>query len=127
MNSKESSDCYSYGNYYVRDIPELIADEKISKIKVNYYHTVVFDFGGDYKGMRNEPDRYEYYQGEDKIPEVKYNTFNNKSGWIAFSFNCPTREKAEKIAQDKYYIFLQKYNETGSYHLAAKFIGATKI
>ena len=38
-----------------------------------------------------------------------------------------TREKAEKIAQDKYAEFLNYYMETGDYNEAAKLIGAKHI
>lgn len=114
---------YYYDNYYVVKIPKIEAD--VSNIKLKYYHEIIFDFD---TGMRNEPNRYSYYIGEKNKPlTIQYNVFANKKGWILFKLTCETRQKAEKIAQDKYAEFLTYYNETGSYHKAAKLIGAEKI
>ena len=108
-----------YDKYYVKNLPEITAD--VSDISLRYYHEVVFDFK---RGMRNEPDRYEYYIGERKPSKTVYNVFPSGDGWIAFSFDCDKRDRAEKIAQDKYYIFMNYYKETGSYEIAAQTIGA---
>lgn len=113
---------WSYDEYYVEDLKKINAN--VSDIRLNYYHEVMFDFN---TGMRNEPDRYKYYQGNDKAPITRYNVFSSGDGWISFSFNCQLREKAEKIAQDKYATFIYWYNETGSYHEAAKVVGAVHI
>jgi hypothetical protein len=108
--------------YYYKELPLIKAD--VSNVKINYYHCVVFDF--EY-GMRNDPDGYEYYTGEPKKPQTIYNLFRDNQGWISFQFNCETREKAEKIAQDKYAEFLNYYHETGSYKKAAELIGAKEF
>lgn len=118
LNQKENE----WDEYYVKNLPEI--DEDVKDVKLKYYHQVVFDFD---KGMRNEPDRYEYYIGEDRAPESIYNTFGKDSGWVSFSFNCNSRKRAEKIAQDKYYIFISKYKEFGTYNLAAQACGVTKV
>jgi hypothetical protein len=111
-----------YDKYYIMPLSKINA--KIPDIKLNYFHTVVFDFNN---GMRSEEDRYDYYIGEDKPSFTKYNVFKNNDGWISFSFNGKSREKAEKIAQDKYTEFLQYYSELESYDEAAKLIGAKHV
>lgn len=105
-----------YDSYYTLEIDKL--NVKISDVKLKYYHEVVFDFG---IGMRKEPDRFEYYIGEDKQSQIKYSSI-----WITFKFNCETREKAEKIAQDKYSQLLQYYSENNSYTESAKLLGAVR-
>jgi hypothetical protein len=105
---KNSKNNYGWNQYYVVDINHIYTDVK--DIKLKYYHTVTFDFD---IGMRNEPYRYNYYVGEDRKPYAKYNTFKDGSGWVSFSFNCEDREKAEKIAQDKYFQFLAYKSEFG--------------
>lgn len=102
-----------YDSYYVVKIDKL--NVKMADVKLKYYHEVVFDFG---KGMRKEPDRFEYYIGEDRQPKITYSSM-----WICFNFNCETREKAEKIAQDKYAQLLHYYSENNSYTESAKLLG----
>ena len=106
LKNKENDD--EWGRYYVIDINNIYADVK--DVKLKYYHEVVFDFN---KGMRNEPDRYEYYIGEDKKPTNRCNIFRHGDGWICFCLNADSREKAEKIAQDKYYQFLAYKSDFG--------------
>lgn len=120
---KDDDNSYSYyDNYYVVNINKLNADLK--DIKLRYYHEVVFDFK---TGMRNEPERYEYYIGEKKPQKSQYNLFRNNDGWVSFAFDCENRKKAEKIAQDKYAMFINAYNEFGSYKLAAESFGINKL
>jgi len=108
-----------YDEYYVKDISEIDSDIGANE-KLQYYHTVIFDFD---KGMRNTPNDYIYYIGSRRKEESVYNSFGKNNGWICFHLNADSRKKAEKIAQDKYYMFINKYNETGAYRLAAKAIG----
>ena len=108
MNKKYNNNNNDWDSYYIMDINHIRANVK--DVKLKYFHTVVFDFD---TGMRNEPDRYKYYIGEDKEPFNKYNTFRGGGGWVSFYFNCDSREKAEKIAQDKYYQFLAYKSELG--------------
>lgn len=110
-----------YDSYYVIEINPIFADVK--DVKLKYYHEVVFDFD---RGMRDEPDRYEYYIGENKTPLIKYNILGCGGGWISFSFNCNDRKRAEKIAQDKYYQFLSYASQFGL-EKAVELIGAKKI
>lgn len=105
---KNEKNNYKWDTYYVMDINHIHANVK--DVKLKYYHEVMFDFN---TGMRNEPNRYEYYIGENREPLSKYNIFKNDSGWVSFKFNCDSREKAEKIAQDKYYQFLVYKSEFG--------------
>jgi hypothetical protein len=54
--------------------------------------------------MRNEPDRYTIHADETKIPNIKVNA--TKGWFVSFCFNCDSRERAEKIAQDKFYALM---------------------
>lgn len=103
---KNSQDNDEWNQYYVIDINNIHSD--VSMVKINCYHEVVFDFN---KGMRNEPDRYDYYIGKNRPPN---SICNINFGWISFSFNCENRKKAEKIAQDKYYQFLSYQSQYGT-------------
>ena len=120
-NSNHDDDDYFYNDYYIVNINHMYTD--IEDVELKYYHEVIFDFD---EGMRDEPNRYDYYIGEKREPSAKYNTFKNGSGWVSFDFNCETRKKAEKIAQDKYYQFLAYKSEFGI-KKAAELIGASKI
>lgn len=108
LKNKEYND--KWDAYYVMDINYMNTNIKYVDVKLKYYHEVVFDFN---KGMRNEPDRYEYYIGENREPTNKCNIFRNGDGWICFCLNADSREKAEKIAQDKYYQFLAYKSDFG--------------
>lgn len=118
---KNYEDNNKWHQYYVVDINHIHLNTK--DIKLKYYHEVIFDFD---TGMRDEPNRYEYYIGEDKKPYAKYNIFNNGSGWVCFCFNCKNREKAEKIAQDKYFQF-QAYKSQFGIKKAAELMDIKKI
>lgn len=114
LDTDDEEEEYWYSDsYYVLDINNI--NEKVEDISLNYYHEVVFDFRGNEGAMRVEPDRYEYYIGEDKKSNIRWNTFKDGSGWISFSFNCNSREKAEKIAQDKFAQILYTKQEVGSW------------
>jgi len=120
---KNSGSKDSWDKYYVINLEQIMAD--VSRVKLKCYHEVVFDFDS---GMRQEPKRYEYYTGnEERSSKITYNTFRNSNGWISFQFNCESREKAEKIAQDRYSEFLVYYSENGTYEKAAKLIGANRM
>jgi len=108
-----------FNQLYVIDLNEINAD--VSKVVLKYYHSVCFDFPN---GMRDEDDRYKYYVGEDIPSDTRYNLFKDNTGWINFSFNCETRKKAEKIAQDKYAQFMSYYSENQNYDMSARLIGA---
>lgn len=100
-------------DFYVEKIDFINAD--VTEVKLKYYHEVTFQFG---KGMVKESDSYDYYSGEDRKPRITY----SGCGWISFEFNCETREKAEKIAQDKYAEFLCYYAENQDYEESAKLL-----
>ena len=119
----DHEDYDQYDEYYVRDIPEINSDVGNNE-KLKYYHTVFFDFG---RGMRNTPEDYKYYIGKNRPDETVYNSFGKNNGWIRYSLNADSRKKAEKIAQDRYYMFLNKYKETESYALAAEACGVKHI
>lgn len=108
-------------DYYVISIDHINADVK--DVRIKYYHTVIFDFG---EGMRDEPDRYRYYVGEDWEPEIIYNVYGNSGGWIEYGLTCDSRKKAEKIAQDKYYQFMEYKGKFGI-EQAAKLMGAKRV
>ena len=61
LKNKDSDD---WDNHYIVNIDNIHADVK--DVKLKYYHEVVFDFND---GMRNEPNRYEYYIGKDRKPK----------------------------------------------------------
>ncbi len=118
-NKQNNND--DWDRYYIIEINHINANVK--DVKLKYFHTVVFDFN---TGMRNEPDRYEYYIGGKREPSAEYNTFKNGSGWVAFSFDCVSREKAEKVAQDKYFQFQSYISEFGIKE-AAELMNINKI
>ena len=121
----EEESWYSHHTYYVKDIPNLINNNyDTSDVKLRYYHTVMFDIG---KGMRKDPDGYSFYTGTQKEPYAEYNSFTKETGWVRFCFDCENRDKAEKIAQDKYAMFMNLYHESGSYNLAAESMGIRSI
>jgi len=126
FNNREDAEKYCAARpragFYVKGIPKINADVK--NVRVKYYHEVVFDF---FSGMRNEPTRYEYYCGKDKLRKIVHNAFPNGGGWISISTMAETREGAEKIAQDIWTKFLSYYSETQDYSKAAGLIGSTKL
>lgn len=111
----------NWGNdYYIIELNHIYADVK--DVRLKHYHIVVFDFD---EGMRNTPDQYEYYTGETWEPKITYNVFKDGNGWIKYEFTCDGRKKAEKIAQDKYYQFLE-YKTKYGIEKAAEMVGAKK-
>ena len=112
-NRADKREDYWDSEYYIIDASHI--NENIEDVSLNYYHEVVFDFRGNEGEIRKEPNRYEYYIGEDKKPNIRWNTLREERGWISFSFNCDTREKAEKIAQDKFAQILYEKQEIGSW------------
>lgn len=124
--NNKNKDIPHIDNLYVIELNDLKGDLNFKDVKLKYYHTVLFDFDfkNDDVGMRDdEPDRYEYYIGETKENKIIYDI---RYRWISFSLNCEIREKAEKIAQDKFAEFLYHYSENNNYEMSAKLIGGVE-
>jgi hypothetical protein len=103
------------------ELPE--EDFSIDDVELRYYHKVVFDYEENLAfkfGMRDEPDRYEAYTGIPKNPSRVWGF-----GWVSFSFDCESREMAEKIAQAEFDKFMSLYREYGCYKRAAHEMGMT--
>ena len=93
------------GDYYVEEMKNLQGQEDLSKVSLKYDHEILFDYKNDNLVMRNEPDRYKCYVGE----ELKPNSIEKGNyGWVKFHINIAkdNRELAEKIAQDYLYQLL---------------------
>lgn len=99
------------GDYYVEEMKDLKDKEDLSKIILKYEHEVVFDFRDNQWVMRNEPDRYDCYVGDDFRPNLIRNSGNY--GWVSFKVNTEKddRKRVEKIAQD-YLTELLSYGES---------------
>ena len=113
MNIKNEWDDIYYATE-IKNIQESVSMDYDS-IKLSYEHEVVFDFD---KGMRNEPDRYNYYAVKLKENSIiyRYNT------WVAFTINTNSTDRniVEKIAQDLYAQFNYYKQELGSNEKAIK-------
>ena len=117
MNIEDEDKGYWNDYYYIVEIANM--EENIimdyDNIKLLYEHEVVFDFD---KGIRNEPDRYNYYTGKLKENSIiyRYNT------WVAFTINTNSidRNIVEKITQDLYAQFNYYKQELGSNEKAIK-------
>lgn len=74
-------------------------------IKCYYRHEVVFDkkYGSSFI-MRDEPERYSFYDSKEGLEKDEIKDFNLKRfNWISFIINLKKNDRklAEKIAQDK--------------------------
>lgn len=98
----------TYDEPYVKEVACLDGGVDLSNVEVLYEHEVVFDGNGRNMYMRVEPDRYEVYGGEMRANRVKAMGYH----WIAAIVNQRefNREKAEKIAQDILYQYLELSN-----------------
>lgn len=97
----EFSSCYD--SYYVVELDNIQDNTNgLKDIELKYYHEVLIDYKnyGNDGTVRDEPNRYTSYCGEDK--PIKIRTYF--SGWISFSVtsNSTDRTKAEKIAIDMF-------------------------
>mgnify|MGYP000860399863 CR=1 FL=1 len=103
LKNRELND--DLNSYYVVDISLLeVESESLSEIKVKHHHTVIIDIN---KGIRNEPNRYEYYIGKDRANEIACCEYTNGSGWVIFKINSNSRENAESLAKEMYEAFLE--------------------
>ena len=85
-----------YDNYYILKVNSLKLTEEQKNIKVEQYHTVVFDYKNGKFVMRNEPDRYEVrLKDKERIIQISY-----CYRWMSFSFVSENREEAERICQN---------------------------
>lgn len=98
------SQCSKYDEPYVMVVDCLDDGIDLSGVKVLYEHEVMFDKRGGAIVMRNEPDRYNIYGGDIQANSVR----SMNSGWVAIKVNQEKfdRKKAEKIAQDILYQYL---------------------
>ncbi len=90
------------GEYYVEEMKNLQNQEDLSNVSLKYDHEIVFDYKNNNWKMRNEPNRYSCYIGD----ELKPNSIKNGGcNWVSFHVNIEedNRKLAEKIAQD--YLF----------------------
>lgn len=94
-----------YWDPYVETVDCLDGGIDLPGVKVLYEHEVVFDRCNGTMVMRDEPDRYEVYGGEIRANSV----FAIGNCWVRVNVNQQefSREKAEKIAQDILYQYLE--------------------
>ena len=107
---RDISGCISYGQ------------KDNSSVETRDYYTIKFDFSG---GMF-DPKSYTY-KGPLRADSYQYRIIERNGicdGVISFSFSCISRDKAIKIALDKFSEFMRAYHITSSYADAAKIIGA---
>lgn len=104
FNNRKEADkyCCVYGNsnYHVESIKCLDGVEDLSKFSLKYQHEIVFDLTNKEWVMREEPNRYKCYIGDDlRCNCIKANLPNS---WVCFAVNIDhdDRKLAEKIAQD---------------------------
>ena len=98
-----------YNEPYVMSVDCLDGGIDLSDAKTLYEHRVLFDKTNNGWRMRNEPDRYEVYDGSrEDIRVNKIKVPNNRMKWIMVTVNQDKfdRKKAEKIAQDILYQYL---------------------
>lgn len=97
-----------YDDWYFTKVEKM--EKPIRTIELKYVHEVLFDKSMDKWVMRQEPDRYKYFENGDKeIPEKsKVNYWIHNSGIIVATIPMKenNRKKAEKIAQNMLYQFL---------------------
>lgn len=98
----------AYDCPYVVTVDCLDGGVDLSNVEVLYEHEVVFDKRGSTMVMRDEPDRYNVYGGEMRANRVEAMGYH----WINVIVNQRefNREKAEKIAQDILYQYLELSN-----------------
>lgn len=104
-------------SYYSIEINNLQNDIRdLDKVQLKYYHEVVIDY---YSGvnMRNEPNRYEYFDSTQYLENSVKCYFN---GWVNFGITSDTsdRTKVEKIATDMFNQFLYLSADLGDEKLA---------
>lgn len=97
-----------YDDPYIITVDCLDGGIDLSDVKVLYEHEVVFDRRAGAMAMRDEPDRYTVYSGDIRANSVESRGF----GWVAVKVNQKefNRKKAEKIAQDILYQYLELSN-----------------
>lgn len=98
-----------YDEPYVKAVDCLDGGIDLADVKVLYEHEVLFDKTKDGWQMRNEPERYNVYDGNKydiKANEIMPSPSSVK--WIKVMVNQDkfNRKKAEKIAQDILYQYL---------------------
>lgn len=114
FSNREEADkyCCVCGNsdYYVEPIKCLDGKEDLSKVSLKYRHEIVFDLMNREWVMREEPNRYKCYMGDDlRCNGIKANLQNS---WVCFAINIDheDRKLAEKIARD-YLAELRSYGD----------------
>lgn len=101
---------FGNGDYYVKPMESLDDVEDLSKVSLKYRHEIVFDLMNREWVMREEPNRYKCYVGDDlRCNGIKANLQNS---WVCFAINIDhdDRKLAEKIAQD-YLAELRSYGD----------------
>lgn len=91
-------------------------DNKVdySNITLKYEHEVVFDKRDGSWKMREEPDRYKVYIADYLRSNMVKNSTHMVNPWVSFKVNIveDNRKRAEKIAQDMLYQYLDFCNGT---------------
>lgn len=89
--------------------------EDLHNIELKYEHEVVFDRKNNMWEMREEPERYNFYQSE-YLRSNSLRIWSPFNGWIAVKVNInkDNRKLAEKIAQDILYQYLAECDNTPS-------------
>lgn len=72
FNNRVDADkfCFVCGNgeYYVEEMKNLQDQEDLSNVSLKYDHEIVFDYKNNNWKMRNEPNRYSCYIGDELKP-----------------------------------------------------------
>lgn len=89
--------------------------EDLHNIELKYEHEVVFDRKNNMWDMREEPERYKFYQSE-YLRSNSLRIWDPFNGWIAVKVNInkDDRKLAEKIAQEILYQYLAECDNTPS-------------
>lgn len=116
-------DYYSYDVVPVDNIENEYVNNQLNEVELKYLHEVVIDINMYYKNgkIRNEPNRYSYYVGEDKRGEIRFNRFFL---WVSFKIPMKKndREKAEEIASSLFEEFMKSYKENEDFELSIKIL-----
>lgn len=100
-----------YDEPYVLTVNCLNGKDDVSGVHPLYSHEVVFRYKNGSWNMMNEPDKYYVYSGDTKPNRIDCVNWWN---WIKVTVNQDRfdRKKAEKIAQDLLYQYLEMRETT---------------
>lgn len=100
-----------YDEPYVLTVNCLDGKDDVSDVHPLYSHEVMFGYKNGSWNMMNEPNRYSVYSGDVQANRIDY---GGSRSWIKVTVNQDRfdRKKAEKIAQDLLYQYLEMRETT---------------